>query len=83
MEAVVQNCQRKANECFVSVDKVKSKLDNLYKECSDNVKYLENLYKANEALRRVSFVIEIDKQANSMGNTADVASCILKMGKNI
>lgn len=80
MESVVQNCNKKANACYTSVGNIKTRLDDLHEECEKQVQYLENLYAAEEAVRRITAVIEIDARVGKEKNTADVASCVAQIG---
>lgn len=80
MESVVQNCNKKSNACFSSVGNIKTRLDDLHDECAKHVDYLENLYSAEEAVRRIATVIGIDKRLGQEKNTADVASCVSQIG---
>lgn len=81
MESVVQNCNKRASMCLRSVDGVRQKLNDLHAQCRQQVTYLENLYKANQAMRRMRAVVEIDKRAENERNTAEVASCVAQIGK--
>jgi uncharacterized membrane protein YccC len=83
MESVVQNCNKRANTCLRSVGSVKTKLNEQYMVCSKQVEYLENLYKANQATRRIQSVLEIDRRAEREKNTADVATCVAQIGRKI
>lgn len=80
MEAVVQNCNQRSNACYASVGNIKTRLDDLHTECAKQVDFLENLYAADEAMRRIAKVVEIDKRAGQERNTADVAACVAQIG---
>jgi len=81
MESVVQNCNKRANTSLRSVSVVRDRLNEQYEECARQVQYLENLYAANQAVRRIKAVISIDKRIGSEKNTADVATCVAQIGK--
>jgi hypothetical protein len=79
MESVVQNCNKRASMCLRSVEGIQTKLNDLHSQCQQQVVYLENLYKTNQALRRIRAVVEIDKRAGNERNTAEVASCVAQI----
>lgn len=83
MENVVQNCRKRAALCLRSVTDVEGKLDSLHSQLGEEVKRLENLYQARQALRRIRAVVEIDGVTGAQKTTADVASCIAKIGEKL